>query len=36
MSSFSLTRSLLVPYAYVSMESIDYILYDPLNVKQPY
>ena len=26
MSSFSLTRSLLVPYVYVSIESIDYIL----------
>ena len=33
MSSFSLTRSLLVPYAYVSIESIDCILLSSIELK---
>ena len=33
-SSFPLTRSLLVPYAYVSIESIDYILLSPFELKE--
>ena len=30
---FSFTRSMLVPYAYVSIESIDYILLSPFELK---
>ena len=34
MSSFPLTRSLLVPYAYVSTESIDCILLSSIELKE--
>ena len=33
-SSYPVTRSFLVPYAYDSIESINYILYRHLNLKQ--
>ena len=33
-TSFSLTRSLLVPYAYVSIESIDCILLSSFELKE--